>query len=393
MPLLESLFVKTKLASGIKRFPIDNVVIFGASIMEQSFSGAKQQITADLYAAKGATVNVYERATSGDNSTQMVSRLPAIITEFQDVAERTLVVMHACGNDASQNGPYPGGADVIETNMRSMLQDLKDAGFKIALSDITYRIPPASNPTDPYNQNIINPLIAEFADIPLSMYKLTFDNQDDWFEVDGIHPNDTGEDMDRNYIVDETVPYFSNLGQPPAPIEWEDVILQFGLVNVYPDGSNEFTINTTLTTVKNTDLTVVANSEVTLSGIGGHSDTLGRGNVNDPNDTSLSLTNNAGLKSYVYAQDATITLDFSAANLDPTATYTIKLTSSRDAVDVRNNDVVTGGNTQVINATASPAEIVTFTGVTGADLMSGGIMVSPTTTGYAYISMIQVTKE
>ena len=373
-------------------FPIDDVVIFGASIMEQSFSGANQQVTSDLYAAKGATVTVYERATSGDNTTQMVSRLPALISEFQANASRTLVVPHWGGNDVSQNGPYPGGAATMEANCRSMLQDLKNAGFKIALSNITYRIPPASNPTDPYNQNVMNPLIEEFADIDLNMYGLTFDNQGTWFEVDGIHPNGDGEYLTRNYVVDETTPYFSNLGPIPEPIAWEDAVIQFGLVNVYPDGSNETSIDKTIATIKNVDLSVIAGASVTLSGSGGHSDTLGRGNVNDPSDTSISLTNNAGLKSYVYKQDGTITVSFTGLN--PTATYTVGFTASRDAPDVRNNDIVVAGVTKVLNATASPAEIVTFTGVTGADLMASGITSSPTGgVGFAYGGMIRVTKE
>lgn len=388
--------INTNIGRGVQdgRFPIDDIVIFGASIMAQSFSGTSQQTTEALYATKGATVNVYERATSGDNSTQMVSRLPAIISEFQANASRTLFVIHWGGNDISQNGPYPTGADTLEANCRSMLQDLKDAGFKIALSDTTYRIPPASNPTDPYNQNVMIPLINEFADIKLGMYNLTFSNQGTWFEVDGIHPNTVGEDLTRNYIVDNTYKYFSNLGVAPEAILWQDAVIQFGLVNVYPDGSNELTTNTTIPTIKNTDLSVIDGASITLSGSGGHSDTFGRGNVNDPSDTSISLTNNSGLKSYVYKQDGTITVDFSGANLEPSATYTVGVTASRDAVDVRNNDIVVGGVTKVLQTTASPAEIVTFTGVTGADLMASGVTSSPTSgTGFAYIGMIRVTKE
>lgn len=392
MPLLESLFVKTKLASGIKRFPIDNVIIFGASIMDQTSSGTNQQAMKDLYALKGANVNVYDRATSGDDTTAMRAKLPAIITEFQDVAERTLIEIHWGGNNVSREGPYPGGATTMEADCRAMLQDLKAAGFKIALSDITYRLPP-SHQTSEYNSNIMQPLIEEFADIPLSLYKLSFDNQDDWFEPDGVHPSLFGEDLNRNYLVNSTYIYFSNLGELPEPVVWENVLLEFGQANVYPDGSNKLNASsTTLSVVKNTDLTVVPNSIITLSGAEGHS-TQGRGNVNDPTDESLTLTNNAGLTSYVYVLNASLFVDFSQANLIPTATYTIGFTASRNAADVRNNDVLIDGQTQVINSTASPAEIITFTGITGADLMSGGVTVSPTTTGYVYISMIQVTKE
>lgn len=380
-------------AGPIETFPIDDVVIFGASIMAQSFTGANQQVTEQLYATKGANVTVHERATSGDTSTVMKSRLPALITEFQANAARTLFVIHWGGNDVSQGGEYPAAADIMDTNCREMLQDLKAAGFKIALSNITYRIPPASNPTDPYNQNVMNLLIDEFADIALDMHSLTFDNQGTWFEVDKIHPNLTGEDMNRNYIVDKTYIRFSNLGPIPESIKWQDVVLQFGLADVYPDSSNEFSIDATKSSIKNVDLTVVEGASVTLSGSVGHSDTFGRGNVNDPSDTSISLTNNSGLKSYTYKQDGAQTVDLSAANLEPAATYTVGVTASRESEDVRNNDVTVGGITKVMQATASPAEIVEFTNVSGSDLIANGIVVAPTGgTGYSYISMIRITK-
>lgn len=390
-PTLEQAgFIKRK--SFINKFPIDNVVIFGASIMEQSFSGTSQQVTSDLYATKGATVNVYERATSGDNSTAMLSRLPSIISEFQNSAARTLIVMHGPGNDSSQNGPYPGGAELMGSNMREICRMIKDAGFRLAMSNITYRIPPASNPADPYNQNVINPLIAEFADIALDMHGLSFDNQDDWFEVDKVHPNLKGEDMNRNYIVDKTHTRFSNLGPIPESIKWQDVVLQFGLVNVYPDGSNEFTTNKTETTIKNVDLSVVNGSQITTLGVEGHSDTFGRGNVNDPSDTSISLTNNSGLKSYVFNNGGTIVVDFSAAKLEPLSQYTVGVTASREAADVRNINIVVGGVTKALQATASPVEIVNFT-VSGADLMAAGVTSSPTAgVGFTYIGIIRVTK-
>lgn len=381
-------------ARGGELFPVDDVVIFGASIMEQSFSGANQQIASDLYATNGATVSVYERATSGDNSTVMLSRLPDIITEFQGNAERTLFVMHAGGNDISQNGPYPGGDSLLDSNMRQICSMIKGAGYKLAMSDITYRIPPASNPSSPYNENIINPIISEFADIHLNLYDLTIKNIDTWFEVDGIHPNSVGEDLTRNYIVDNTYKRFSNLGPIPEPKGWDDVVLQFGLLNVYPDGSNEFSVDATKSNIKNVDLTVVDGASITLIGSGGHSDTFGRGNVNDPSDTSISLTNNSGLKSYTYKQNGSQFLDFSNSKIDPSAKYTVGVTASRDAADVRNNDVTVDGVTKVLQATASPAEIVEFTGVDGSSILSGGITVAPTGgTGFSYIGMVRVTKE
>lgn len=373
-------------------FPIDDVVIFGASIMAQSFSSGNQAVTEQLYANKGATVNVHERATSGDDTTTMLTRLPSLISEFQANAARTLFVIHWGGNDVSRNGPYPGGADVMRDNCRQMLQDLKNAGYKVALSNITYREPP-SHDTIAYNDGVMNPLIEEFADIALDMHTMTYTERDVWFEVDGVHPNTTGEDLTRKYVVDNTYERFSNLGPIPEPVVWNDVLLSFGQGDVNPDGANKLNASSKLlATVKNIDQSTVPNAEVELLVVDGHS-AQGRGNVNDPNDTSLTLTNNIGLTNYCYTQDKALTTSINSG-LDPEAFYTVGVTASRDAADVRNNDVTVGGITKVMNATASPAEIVTFTGVLGSDLMTAGISVAPTDiTGYAYLSMIRITKE
>lgn len=374
-------------------FPIDDIVVFGASIMAQSFAGANEQVTKDLYAAKGATVNVHERATPGDTTDRMLSKLPALITEFSANAERTLFVIHGGGNDVSQGSGYPDNASAIDTNFRSMLQSLKDNGFKIALSDISYRIPPASNPTAPYNTNVMASLINDFADITFSMYNLTFNNQDTWFEGDGIHPNSVGEDLTRKLVVDSTYERFSNLGPIPEPTAWEDVLLSFGQGDVNPDGNNKlFSSSKLLSSVVNIDQSVIPNAEVELLVVDGHTN-QGRGNVNDPSDTSLTLTNNTGLSNYCYTQNKALTLNINSG-LDRTATYTVGFTCSRAAADVRNNLVSIGGQEQTINATASPAEALTFTGVSGAALLDNIISVTPVDpTIYAYISMIRITKE
>jgi lysophospholipase L1-like esterase len=375
-------------------YDIDTVVIFGASIMEQSFSGAGEASTEALFAAQGATITVHERATSGDNTTNMLAKLPALISEFSANASKTMFVIHWAGNDISQSGPYPGGASTIDNNCRAMCQDLKDAGYKIALSDTTYRIPPASNPSAPYNQNVMSSVIADFADISLSLYDLTFNNQGTWYEVDGIHPNGVGEDMNRNYVVDTIIPNIIT-GAIPAPIMWEDVVLQFGLLNVYPDGSNSMTIDTTETPIKNVDLSVVENASITLSGSGGHSDELGRGNVLDPLDTSISLTNNKGLLSYTFSSGGTISVEFTNSQIEPLATYTVGVTASRDTTDTnRDCDIVVAGVTQALNVAESPAPIVEFTGVLGSDLIATGVTSTASATfTFAYIGMIRVTKE
>lgn len=203
-------FFKSGFTYNIKRLnisqyaqtPIKTVVIFGASIMEQSF-GVSLSATKDLYAAKGVDVEVVEHASSGDDTNQMKSKIPTILSGLADPTS-TLFVIHWGGNDASRRGPYPGGATTMDSNCRDMCTQIKSAGCKLAISTITYRIPPASNPTAPYNDNFMNSVINDFADVPMDLYALTFNNQATWFDTDGIHPNAQGESMTRQYVVDVT---------------------------------------------------------------------------------------------------------------------------------------------------------------------------------------------
>ncbi len=190
-------------------FDIDTFIVFGASIMERSFTqGFDTDDAQAKFLAYGVTANVQERATSGNDSSTMVLALPAILSEFSSVSSTSMFIMHAGGNDISDSGPYPGGASNLDTNMRSMIADMKSAGFKVALSDVTYRIPPASHPSDPYNQNVMNPIISELADVRCDLYDLTINNQGTWYDPDGIHPSDpVGEEMTRASMVDSIGPF------------------------------------------------------------------------------------------------------------------------------------------------------------------------------------------
>lgn len=197
--------IKKKLVTQSGQSPIKTVVVFGASIMHQSFSGKTGEVIG-MYAELGANVQVFEGAEGGDTTTNMLVRLPNIIANLTDPTS-TLFVIHWAGNDISNGNGYPDNATIIDANCRDMCNLLISAGCRIALSNTTYRIPPASNPSDPYNTNIMQPIINEFADVPMDLYSLTFNNQGTWFEPDGIHPSTVGEEMTREYIVNTTAQF------------------------------------------------------------------------------------------------------------------------------------------------------------------------------------------
>lgn len=185
-------------------YGVSRVVVFGASIMERSFNpdAGYTELAAADFLNNGMVTEVVERATGGDTTEDMVLKLPALISEFQAGVGRTMFMIHWAGGDTSQQGPYPGGADEINTNCRAMAQSLVDAGFKIAMSTITYRQPPGGNYSDEYNANVMDAIITDFADIPLDLYTLTFDNKDTYLGSDDVHPTTTGLQMIREWVAE-----------------------------------------------------------------------------------------------------------------------------------------------------------------------------------------------
>ena len=192
----------------------DQVMLFmGASIMERSFDQTTR--TEDAYLAQGLDITTYCRALGGDTSLDTRIKTVSAIKELSKVTKQKVVFVHTGGNDASVYGPYPGGATDMGENITALAQLFKAAGYKIIMTPISYRIPPASNPTEPYNTNVVNGLVSQYADHSVDMYNFTLDSGDAYFGTgggDGIHPsNPDGEILTVNYVVDNTYQYIQSI--------------------------------------------------------------------------------------------------------------------------------------------------------------------------------------
>jgi len=392
-PLVERLtseLAKSLLSGSL--LDITDIVVFGASIMEQSFSDTSD--TESKWLDSGAIVDVHERATSGDDTAQMITRLPAIITEFQANADKTLFVIHWGGNDVSRDGPYPGGAATMEANMRSMLDDIKAAGFKIMMSDISYRIPPASNPAQPYNDAFMYQLQSEYNDIDWFLYQFVFDNQAN-LEPDGIHPDPVLENLIRQYHVDSAAPFIIKTAEDTNVVT--DLVVEFGneTLMTRDSGSNAIGGNLTITDLRNSDYSKIVGSSLSLSGATSIN-TVGRGNTADPTNTTVSLFNNDCLTDSMFASSGnTMTVDLSGLPLEDTALYTVGITASRaDTSGTKVTDYTVDGSTLSLDAELTPPGQVYFNSVAGASLKSSGVQATAQVgSSFGYISILQITKE
>ncbi|GLQ31652.1 hypothetical protein GCM10007876_21310 [Litoribrevibacter albus] len=370
---------------------IDTVVIFGASIMEQSFSDSEDTVSKFLDA--GIFVDVFERATSGDDTTQMLAKLPAVITEFQSIAARTLFVIHWGGNDVSRDGPFPGGADTMEANMRSMLSDIKSAGFKIMMSDISYRVPPASNPSQPYNDAFMYQLQSEYNDVDWFLQQFTFDNQVD-IETDGIHPGAVLEEKIRQYLVVQSKAYIKPVAVETSIVK--DLVIEFGAGALlkYRSQLNSIDANGTIFDLRNSDYSKIVGSSVTVTGAYG-TNTSGRGNTADIGNDTASLFNDECLKDSLYITSSdTIYVDLSGLPLDDAGLYTVGVTASRKSdTGTKVSEYTVDGITLALDAELSPPGQVYFNNVTGANLRSNGIQVAVQDgSSFGYIGIASITE-
>jgi len=371
---------------------IDTVVVFGASIMAQSFgdiSGVESK-----FLDAGIPVDVYDRATSGDDTDAMILKLSAVISEFQPNASRTLFAIHWGGNDVSREGPYPGGASTMETNMRSMLSDIKNAGFKIMMSDISYRVPPASNPSQPYNDAFMYQLQSEFNDVDWFLYQFTFDNQSE-LEVDGIHPGSSLESSIRQYLVDQSKEHLMRVAEDTAIVK--DVVIQFGNNSLMQRaaGSNVIATNGTITDIRNSDYSKILGSSVTVSGANSVNNN-GRGNTADIGNETISLFNDECLKDSLYITSTEqMDVDLSGLPLVDSGLYTIGITASRGSdTGTRITEYTVDGVTKTLDAELAVPSQVYFYNVSGANLKTSGIKINAQEGSvYGYISIAKIERQ
>lgn len=194
--------------------PTSQMIVFaGASIMERSFDQTAR--TEAAYSAKGLEITSFCRALGGDTTLDGRIKAVSAVREFSRVTKEKILFVHAGGNDATLYGPYPGGATELGENLSALVETYKQAGFKMIMTPISYRIPPASNPTQPYNLNIVDGLVSGLADHSVDMYTFTLTSGDAYFGTgggDGVHPsNPDGEILTVNYVVDNTYQYIQGL--------------------------------------------------------------------------------------------------------------------------------------------------------------------------------------
>ena len=110
----------------------------------------------------------FNLAVGGWKTDTLLAALPGFLEEHPHAR---YVAIHIGGNNVSANRPWPGGADVMERELREIIRLVEASGKIPILARLSYRaykpkgnagaVPPEENGSLPYNINVHDPMIAE----------------------------------------------------------------------------------------------------------------------------------------------------------------------------------------------------------------------------------------
>lgn len=350
------------------------LVIFGASIMERSFDiyGNYYRAKAELFDIGFKEVELIPRANGGETSSVLAGRIDSVLSEF--TGENGVVFfVHAGGNDVSSNRPYDTATVAQKAALGNSLQyivnAIEAAGHTCVMSSITYRtypdVPPESNGSLPYNEQIVNPLIQ--ASLPeywnsttnrpsFDLYTQTINNLE-WISADNVHPTTAGQAGIRNYIFSRLSDFFESTDAKLTSSLGTNYVVDLGSnsisqplasINKVIGGDDQFQV------LKKT--TGPEGSYILLSDFDG-SGTTGRGNTGD---STTSLTNDDLLKTFWYVSGAQTGV-VSVGGLANGCNGAISFTASRNTTSTdRVAEITVQGITKTLDGAENPAAIVSF---------------------------------
>ena len=376
------------------------LIMLGASITNSLVDTlSKRHTLNDQLTTAGYQATVFDKATGGDRANTLLTKIrdDGLLDPFLPYATKCLCLVHIGGNDVSSEGPYPGYETELDSQLREIAQWLEDRNFNFTFSPISYRVPPASNPSLPYNDNIVVPIIQEFSpkwmsgSVPLYNFYTEFFNNQSIIAGDGIHLTDpAGMTHMRSYVGDTII---GNVVQNKNPdtAYLEDVIINFGSrpAEIIGDYGNIEVGAFTSDKLVNTNFSGITNGTAIVAS-GGADNLDGRAVTTDITPT---LANSGIIRRGIYG--GSVTLDMTNAGLDPSANYTVRFTASRNsATGDRWGEVTVDGITQDINAEANPPTILEWTGVSGTTLASSGLAsVKKVGSTQMYMNGLHITKE
>ena len=212
--------------------PYNHMLYLGASIMYGAFDEADRITTATtpFFEDSGLSgTNYYAYTNPGTNSIGYLSLANQFFADNPSLTGRKLVVVHGSGGDVTNLRPYDtadqGDLDAVESNLEALFQQFQAEGFDILYMGATYRqytdVPPDSNGSLPFNENMFYPLLqtysSDYWDSSLSkpvcdVYGMS-ETLGDAFFADTVHPySGVGDYIFNSYVNTQVVRRLNNQG-------------------------------------------------------------------------------------------------------------------------------------------------------------------------------------
>ena len=388
-------------------------VAIGASIMNGTFgTEARREAFITKLNENGIIVqDVTEYATGGWTSTSILANLSTPLADFAGYEDRTVFIVHAGGNDVSANGPYPSGDTTLASNYEQILTDIIGAGFFAIPCSITYRIPPSSNPSAPYNSNTIVPIMTKYCPESLRMngrpivdlYQYT-SLTTGIHDPDGIHYTSSGYDALGQYIASKIPEIIETNDASSSFIS--DIVVDFGdnytdqKISLIGGGSSSAMSYSRFNDINGKQ---VSDLNISISGFSDGSNSSGK----DYSSSDYSLDNSSLTRDSLFVAHSGFAghngelgqINFSGLSIEPSASYELSLVASRNVSEdgLRWGAYTAGGITKELSAADSASiapNIITFE-ITGKQLIDDGLKVErrdKELSSFAYINGIRLTK-
>ena len=398
-------------------------VFFGASIMDAAVSDTAA-FASQIESATGYTnIQVVDYAIPGDTTTDLKNRIDANLATLPDPGTEshdTYCLIHIGGNNVTNTRPYSSTTqaerDAITNDITYVLNAITAKGYIPVLGELSFRdyngttVLAEEAGSDPYNTNLIHPLVdAAWAYVDgtpwLQFYNLIYNNYDTYLQADGIHLTASGYEAWRQHIINTVCKFVLN-GSAPTQITKNDYGVLFAPVLIDFGGG---TVSGNWNQVRNTDTTV--SSLIDENGLAtGLSLTVDVA-FNDENTggttsstvypswaTQTSLFGNTGL----FGGKENVFPEFTISGLSPSKTYDIVFYASRAGVSDNREAryTVTGAGSSFVDLNASNNVDTTVTALAVSPNVSGEISVAITPgpnndnapTYFTYLGLIEISE-
>jgi hypothetical protein len=402
------------LAGGLVPVIYDNIIFFGSSTTDRSFSSAEAKTDmSSMLADYGLNPSVIASAFSGSNAQYQNSTLmPGTIAANQGLTNTLLFCQAATNSILSAYSTTPQNElDSLSANQGGIITQANSEGWDVICSN--FNITPNNEVREIplWNSQFLRPIVENLAQKSISnsdfiqdYFSLSLDNYALLSDDDTHLKEVSGDRIYRQYSAMKLASVQgkkpnNNLSGRRFVVSWGGVNaaswVNYNKINPMQSSSGGSSTNTGLSCtahIKDADTGELLDGVIVyVKGQQGLSSTQGRGNTGNATST---VFNDKACKGYVY-HDTTYPdgFEIGITTLDgralPSAKVTISASRNTTGTD-RKGSWTCGGETKLLDAVTIPCGTAIFNSVTPVNNIIKAIGVMAAGSAFSYVSAIDV---